>query len=118
MDDEMKMKWMLIPVLMLLIGFVAFVGWYRWDSSQNRGYTFGYYGEFNAVGNALAAIPGVTVCSGKIPMSDPARACPMFAAASFTGSRPVAESMMFRVPAEMPVAPSLTVSNFAIGPNA
>ena len=57
----MKMKWIWMPVPVLLIGCVAFVGWYRWDSAKNRGYTFGYFGEFNTVRNALAAIPGVTV---------------------------------------------------------
>ena len=32
-----------------------------WDSSRNRGSEFGYYGEFNRVSNALAAVPGVTI---------------------------------------------------------
>ena len=61
LDDEMKTKWMLTSVLVLGLGFWGFVGWYQWDSSRNRGYTFGYYGEFNTVGNALAALPGITV---------------------------------------------------------
>jgi hypothetical protein len=42
----------------LVVGFIVF---YRWDSSRNRGYQWGYYGEFNSISNALASIPGVTV---------------------------------------------------------
>lgn len=40
---------------------VAFIGWYRWDSALNRGFEFGYFGVFNRVQHALAAIPGVTI---------------------------------------------------------
>jgi hypothetical protein len=39
-------------------------GWYRWDSSRNRSYEFGYYGEFNCVSNSLRSIPGVAVTRG------------------------------------------------------
>jgi hypothetical protein len=42
---------------------VAFVLWYRWDSGQNHGWSFGYYGEFNTVSNALASSPGVQIVS-------------------------------------------------------
>ena len=45
----------------VLVVFVGFVLWYRWDSGTNHGYRFGYYGDFNRVSNALASIPGVTV---------------------------------------------------------
>ena len=38
-----------------------FIPWYRWDSAQNRGSKFGYYGEYNRVSNALASLPGVTI---------------------------------------------------------
>jgi hypothetical protein len=34
---------------------------YMVDSSQNRGWTFGYYGEFNRVSNALTRIPAVRI---------------------------------------------------------
>lgn len=39
----------------------ALICYYSWDSAKNRGFTFGYYGEFNTVSNALARIGGVTV---------------------------------------------------------
>ena len=40
---------------------VAGVFWYRWDSSRNRGYSYGYYGQFNTISNALTKLPGVTI---------------------------------------------------------
>ena len=54
-----------VLLLCVLVGIspVAFVVWYCWDSSQNHGLPFGYYGEFNRVKHALTAIPGVTVTS-------------------------------------------------------
>ena len=49
-------------LLAVLVGsLVAFLFWYRCDSAENRGFTFGYYGTFNTVSNALASLPGVTV---------------------------------------------------------
>jgi hypothetical protein len=36
----------------VLVLFVGFILWYRWDSGTNHGYHFGYYGEFNRVSNA------------------------------------------------------------------
>lgn len=35
----------------------------RWDYSKNRGFTTGYYGEFNTVSNALAKVAGITILS-------------------------------------------------------
>ena len=32
---------------------------YGWDSSKNRGYTWGYWGEFNSISNSLGKIPGI-----------------------------------------------------------
>ena len=46
---------------LVVIGFIGFLGWLGWDTSRNRGYEFGYYGEFNRVAHALATIPEVTV---------------------------------------------------------
>lgn len=40
---------------------VTFIAWYRWDSVQNRGFEFGYFGQFNQVRQALKAIPGVAI---------------------------------------------------------
>ncbi len=42
----------------LIVGFIVF---YRWDSARNRGYQWGYFGEYNSISNVLASIPGVTI---------------------------------------------------------
>jgi hypothetical protein len=55
------MRVLLITLALLIVSFFAFIGWYRWDSSRNRGNEFGYYGEFNRVSNALASVSGVVV---------------------------------------------------------
>lgn len=47
-----------LVVVLLLVGLPAgFIGWYSWDSGRNRGFEFGYYGEYNSVSNALASLP-------------------------------------------------------------
>ena len=51
-----------IVYVLLAVGSVAF-GWHAWDTFRNRGYEFGYYGEFNRVAHAFASIPEVTVVS-------------------------------------------------------
>lgn len=55
------MKKMLTGVLILLMTFIAFIAFYRWDSGLNRGYDFGYWGSFNSVSNAMARLPGITI---------------------------------------------------------
>lgn len=55
------MKKLIIILLAVVVLFVGFVLWYRWDSGTNHGFQFGYYGEFNRVSNALASIPSITV---------------------------------------------------------
>ena len=54
--------------------FVTVILWYRWDSGANRGYSWGYWGQFNAVSNALAKIPGVTIvksgCNADVTMEE------------------------------------------------
>ena len=55
------MKKLIIILSAVMVLFVGFVLWYRWDSGTNHGFQFGYYGEFNRVSNALASIPGVTI---------------------------------------------------------
>ncbi len=57
----MKAVLIILGSCCLLIGLI---GSYQWDSAQNHGNTFGYYGEYNGVSNALASIPGVTVTGG------------------------------------------------------
>lgn len=42
----------------LVVGTILF---YQWESSRNRGYQWGYFGEFNSVSNSLASVPGVTI---------------------------------------------------------
>jgi hypothetical protein len=55
------MKKLIIILSAVVVLFVGFVVWYRWDSGTNHGFQFGYYGEFNRVSNALASIPGLSV---------------------------------------------------------
>ena len=55
------MKKLIVILSVVLVLFVGFILWYRWDSGTNHGYQFGYYGDFNRVSNALASIPGITV---------------------------------------------------------
>ena len=55
----MKTKTILFLCVLLVAAPVALFGWYRWDSAQNRGYEFGYYGVLNKVKHALTTIPDV-----------------------------------------------------------
>ena len=57
----MKAKAILGLCVLFGVAPVAFIGWYRWDSAQNRGFEFGYFGTVNRVRHTLAAIPGVTI---------------------------------------------------------
>ena len=57
----MHRKLILLVCVVVVIFPIAFIGWYSWDSARNRGFEFGYFGTFNRVQRALAAIPGVTI---------------------------------------------------------
>ena len=52
---------MLALCVLMGVAPVALIGWYLWDSAQNRGFEFGYFGAFNRIQHALAAIPGTTI---------------------------------------------------------
>jgi hypothetical protein len=61
------MKAFYIVVTMLVMGVIALsclICWERWDEQRNRGFTWGYWGEFNTVSNSLARLPGVTAVKG------------------------------------------------------
>jgi hypothetical protein len=45
----------------IVLLFIGFVVWYRWDSKTNHGYKWGYWSQFNTVSNALANLSGVTI---------------------------------------------------------
>jgi hypothetical protein len=68
----MKAAVAILGVVVVL--FVAGILWYRWDSGTNRGYSWGYWGQFNTVSNGLAKIPGVTIvkfgCNADITMEE------------------------------------------------
>ena len=54
----------ILLALMVMVGvMLMLIFYYRWDSGRNRGHTYGYFGEFNTVSNALAKINGVTIQS-------------------------------------------------------
>ena len=55
------MRYVLTLGSVVVVAFIAFVFWYRWDSGKNRGLAYGYYGEFNTVSNRLSKLPGVTI---------------------------------------------------------
>jgi hypothetical protein len=55
------MRTLLFVVLAVISIPAAFITWYRWDSTRNRGWEFGYFGDYNGISNALASIPGVTI---------------------------------------------------------
>jgi hypothetical protein len=55
------MKYFLAILAVLVGAIVALISYHSWDSAKNRGYSFGYYGEFNTVSNALARINDVTI---------------------------------------------------------
>lgn len=54
----MKFPAFIVATLILIFSYLLF---YRWDSSLNRGWNIGYFGEFNRTSNALASIPGITI---------------------------------------------------------
>lgn len=55
------MKWLVSILLFFAVALVAFILFYTWDSKQNRGFRFGYYGQYNTVRNALEDLPGVSI---------------------------------------------------------
>ena len=57
------MKALVLAALLFVATTVALIGWYGWDSSQNRGYEFGYYGDFNRVRHGLERIPRIAIKS-------------------------------------------------------
>jgi hypothetical protein len=55
MKEWVKFAWAFILII------VALLCWYGWDSRKNHGLSFGYYGEFNTVSNALSRMTGVHI---------------------------------------------------------
>jgi hypothetical protein len=61
LDDTVLMKAALILLGSVLAGLLLLLFVEQCDERKNRGYTWGYWGEFNTVSNCLAKLPGVTV---------------------------------------------------------
>ena len=59
--DEIVMRRTITVLSIVVVTFIACILWYRWDSRTNHGYIWGYWGQFNAVSNSLAKLPGVTI---------------------------------------------------------
>ena len=57
----MRTKTLLFLVSLIVVTPVTIMAWYFWDSSENRDFEFGYFGEFNRVKHALVAVPGLTI---------------------------------------------------------
>jgi hypothetical protein len=56
-------QWLVRVVAAITLAILGFLVWYAWDSRKNHGFTFGYYGQFNTMSNALASLPGVRITS-------------------------------------------------------
>jgi hypothetical protein len=54
----------LSTLLLILTVPIVYLGWYLLDSSTNRGWHFGYYGQYNRTRSALASLPGVSITRG------------------------------------------------------
>jgi hypothetical protein len=63
-EPDLTMKRLKLALLAcLILIMVSGPAIFFWESNQNRGFTWGYYGDFNAVSNTLTAMPGVTILS-------------------------------------------------------
>ncbi|TAK96419.1 MAG: hypothetical protein EPO07_14560 [Verrucomicrobia bacterium] len=51
----------LLLLAVCIAALVALILCYHWDSARNHGFTFGYYGQFNTVSNALASLENVRI---------------------------------------------------------
>ena len=65
MNRETVIRWICGVVGFGILGFFVllftFIAFYRWDSRVNKGHEYGYYGEVNAVSNALVRMDGVDI---------------------------------------------------------
>jgi hypothetical protein len=72
--DGVRMKRVIAVLGAFVVLFVVAVLWYRWDSGTNHGYSWGYWGQFNTVSNALANLPGVKIvksgCNADVTMEE------------------------------------------------
>ena len=55
------MKKILSKTLFIVICISVAIFWYKFDESTNRGYTFGYYGDFNRTKAYLSSIENVKI---------------------------------------------------------
>ena len=54
-----RLRLSLLALLLLLV--LSGPAFYLWEANRNRGFTWGYYGDFNTLSNALAGLPKVTI---------------------------------------------------------
>ncbi len=59
--DQLTMKAAMLVLAAVITLLMASIVWYRWDSGTNRGYTCGYWGQFNTVSNSLTKLSGITI---------------------------------------------------------
>jgi hypothetical protein len=72
--NKIAMKRTIAILGAIVVMIVTAIVVYRWDSEKNRGYTWGYWGEFNTVSNSLAQLPGVNItkvgCNADVTMEE------------------------------------------------
>jgi hypothetical protein len=57
----MKIDRPTVVIACILIALMMMPFIYLWDSNTNRGFTFGYYGQFNTVSNAISKFKGIAI---------------------------------------------------------
>jgi hypothetical protein len=59
--ERKALQILLVVALLIASSALGAVFWLRWDSSINRGWDWGYFGDFNRVKYALLKIEGVQI---------------------------------------------------------
>lgn len=55
------MNKLILPLVLIPVLLVTLFALWDWDSQTNRGYSHGYWGEYNRVRSALVSIPEIRI---------------------------------------------------------
>lgn len=55
------MKAIFLGLSFIAIAIFGYYFWFAWDNSKNRGYTYGYFGDFNRTKTYLSSVEGVEI---------------------------------------------------------